>query len=327
MSSIARTCSGRRLALALTLLLLAVAGGCQRQPLLRPNGVAIAPDGSLYVMDRGNYRIVHLNPDGRILDTIGQFGAGPGDVHSGWDIALDAQGNVYICNHVYSESSDLLNDGIAVFGPDGRFLRAVGVQDYSDGNTLRYRPYGIDFDAQDRLYVADINTNTVRVFDTEGRLLTVLFGQGGAADGELNAPNDVAVDDRRGLLYVADSFNSRVQQFTLRFTDDGQPTVTHRLSFGSYGAELGQMAYPLYLAVDEPSGTLYVADLANMRIQAFDTEGNVLRAFAPPDVAVWQVLGLAVGSDGAVYAADSFNNAVWAFQADGQLRSRIEAQP
>jgi len=318
--------------------------GCaQPTPLLRPNGVAVASDGSLYVMDRGNYRVVHFSADGQVLGTFGKFGLGPGDIHTGWDMALDSQGNVYICHFVFSEEDDLIHDGVKVFrslgymqvgsggqSSGGQFLREIGGQDYTPGDgRLPYKPYGLDIDQQDRVYVADFDTNTVRIFDSQGLLLGKFFGDVGTGDGQFNGANDVAVDDTRGLLYVSDNINSRVQQFALAFTDTEQPgveapTLTYLRSFGDYGDGPGQLAYPQGLAVDETSGSVYVADHANQRIQAFNPEGEALIRFAPPDVHIWQVLLLAVGNEGRVYATDGYNNVVWVFEADGTVNQRIE---
>src|SRR5688572_13178852 len=89
--------------------------GCGSGPgvLLRPNGVAVAPDGSLYVMDRGNYRVAHISAQGEILESFGELGLEPGDIYAGWDIELDANGNIYISNFIPPEEESFqAHDGI-----------------------------------------------------------------------------------------------------------------------------------------------------------------------------------------------------------------------
>lgn len=67
-------------------------------------GVAIAPDGPIYVADTGNSRIVHLDVQGNILTTLGshtpdgQQPPGPARVNERWGIAVAAQGNVYVAD-------------------------------------------------------------------------------------------------------------------------------------------------------------------------------------------------------------------------------------
>lgn len=317
-----------RTCLTIGFIILSLLAACAARPtgLLHPNGVGVAADGSLYVMDRGNYRVVHLSPDGRLLGAFGKLGRGPQDIYAGWDLALDPAGNIYICNQVRDETDITTHDGVKVFAPDGRLLRELGGVDYTYDDTSR-RPYGVEVDSQGRVYVADYGVEAMRVFDAQGNLLGVFFGQRGSGDEEFYGLNDVAVDDRRGLVYITDQFNSRVRQFNLAVTESGELTLTHRLTFGSYGAGPGQFAYLQNIAVDDNSGRVYVGDMANRRVQVFDAEGQYLAELAPPDVRVWQVMGIAVGGDGAVYVADAFNNAIWSFEPDGRLRSRIEVKP
>ncbi len=294
--------------------------------LLRPNGVVVAAQGELYVMDRGNYRIVHLAADGRQLASFGRFGVAPGQVYSGWDIARDEQGNVYICNLDRDENGDVIHDGVKVFSPSGDFIREVGGQDYSY-EEANASPYGLDVDSAGRLYVADFGSDTMRVFDAGGEPLGTFFGQTGSGDDEFNGLNDVVVDDARGLLYISDCVNSRIKEYVLTILPTGAISLTHRLTFGSYGSGPGQFSYPQYLAVDESTGRLYVNDMANYRLQIFDPWGQYMGEMAPPGVSAWQGMGLAVGDDGTVYAADALNNVIWAFGLDGQLVKRIELQP
>lgn len=309
-------------------LVLLLLGGCASSPtgLLRPNGIAVAPNGTLYVMDRGHSRVVHLSAEGQVIDTIGRLGRGPADIYSGWDLGLDSAGNIYLCHQVFDvEGSYRAHDGVKVFHPDGSFWREIGPQDYAYGDEVQANtPYGLDLDDQDRVYVADFEANAIRVFDPQGQQIARFFGQKGSQAGQFNGLGHVAVDSQRHLLYASDESNSRVQQFSLSQTAGGQLEVTYRLSFGSYGREPAQFAYPQDIAIDETRGRVYVADMANRRIQVFDPEGKYLLEFSPPGE--WQVIGLDVGPDGAIYATDALNNAILIFEPNGQLRRQLEAQ-
>ncbi len=286
----------------------------------RPNGIAIAPDGSIYVMALANHRVVHLSPDGRRLGAFGRLGDRPGDIYEGWGAALDAAGNVIIC-HIWREEEDSAGrDSVKVFTPTGRLAREIIAPDDDGAEGC----YSVRVDDEGRIFAVYNNTNHLRVFDAEGRLLATLWGVTGAGPGEFLGLRDVAIDEQRGLLYASDAGNSRIQQFDLRTTPDGGVAVEYRRSFGTYGRDLGELAYPQYLAVDPASGRLAVGDMANQRIQIFDPEGNALAEYAPPDVDTWQVMGLAFASDGALLAADALNGVIWVFEPDGRLRRVIE---
>lgn len=315
---------GRLIAEVLALLLLvgALLASCGPAPsLLRPNGVVVMPDGTLYIMDRGNYRVVHATAEGRYLDHFGQLGTRPEDIFAGWDMASDAAGNLYFCDLVRDANGNLIRDGVKVFGPQGRLLREIGRQEYAFEDAA-HTPYGLDVDDAGRVYVADNSLNTLRIFDAQGQPLAELFGPG-TGPGLFQGLNDVAVDDTRRLVYISDSINGYIQQFSLTEEPSGTISLTYRLTFGAYGQGAGELSYNQYLAVDEGRGLLYVNDMGNYRIQAFDSAGRFVAQFAPPNVENWQGMGLAVGPDGAVYIADALNNVVWAFEPDGRLRARI----
>jgi DNA-binding beta-propeller fold protein YncE len=78
--------------------------------------------------------------------------------------------------------------------------------------------------------------------------------------------------------------------------------------------------------VDDLSGLVYVGDLANRRIQVFDSQGAYVSQFTAPNVHDWQILGVSLGKDGNIYVADAFNNIIWGFATDGMLRYRIEVK-
>lgn len=286
----------------------------------RPNGIALAPDGSIYVMALASHRVVRLSPEGRRLGAFGRLGDRPGDIYEGWGAALDAAGNVVICHIWRDQDNDVARDSIKVFTPTGRLVREIAAPD-NDGSESCY---SVRVDNQGRIFAVYNTTNHLRVFDSQGNLLTTLWGGTGTGPGEFIGLRDVAFDEQRGLLYASDAGNSRIQQFDLSTTPDGGVALAYRGSFGSYGRNLGELAYPQYLAVDQASGRLAVGDMANQRIQIFDPEGNALAELAPPEVDLWQVMGLAFAADGALLAADALNGVVWVFEPDGRLRRTIE---
>lgn len=294
-----------------------------KTPLDHPTGVAARPDGTMWVTDRGNHRIVRINSSGNVDKVFGKIGSGPADLYRPWDIAVDSAGNIFVCNMVFDIEMFQAHDGVKVYDPDGNYLREIAGRDYDASETMDL-PYGIDIDQQDRVYVLYSAISSLKVYESDGDLIYVLDG----ADSQLPLPlsnmADVAVDDQNHWVYISDQSSSKVVRFELS-EKDGKINLIYNRSLGGYGREPGQFAYPSNLAVDDESGNLYVGDMANQRIQLFDPTGEFLTAFSPPGVKTWQVLGLSVAG-GKVYAADPFNNCVWVFDLNGNFLVRLEGQ-
>jgi DNA-binding beta-propeller fold protein YncE len=327
---------------ALSVCLLAA---CRTGPprLTRPTGVAVALDGSLYVMDHTDLRhsrVVHITAEGKTLNTFEPADPKPGLVYAGWDMAVGPTGSVYYCNLV-SNDERTIHDSLMAFYPDGEFLFEIGAADYStDSSETAAIPYNLDVDNRGWIYVADFNYSQLRVFDSQAQLLAI-FNADNVEGFHYNGIGDVALDDRRNLLYLTDFYDGRLDQYRLSIQTDKTIQLKHQFSVGKFGHGPGEFSFPQYLAVDEVTGIVYVGDLGNRRILAFDPQGNLVADFSPP-VDDWQVLGLAVSADTihpadsvhpadtvhpggqTVYAADALNKVIWAFEPDGQFLRKIE---
>jgi DNA-binding beta-propeller fold protein YncE len=140
-----------------------------------------------------------------------------------------------------------------------------------DPNPL-YRPGGITVDRQGNLYVADGANDRIQIFDSNGHFLT-MWGTKGEREGEFHLSDSpghaygaVAVD-AQGTIYIADTFNYRIQ----KFTNDGKFLTM----WGSKGEEDGQFLRPINLEVDS-QGNVYVIDDHRDDVQKFDSEGTFL---------------------------------------------------
>ena len=128
------------------------------------------------------------------------------------------------------------------------------------------------------LYVADSLNNRIQHLSPDGKVLQVWgthadVAKGDAPGGTFNEPWGVAVGPD-GSVYVADTWNYRIQ----KFTSDGK-----FLSMWGSGPALGQDQFygPRGLAVDS-LGRLFVADTGNKRIVIYDANGNYLSEFGLP---------------------------------------------
>ncbi len=163
------------------------------------------------------------------------------------------------------------------------------------------------------IYIADSGNHRVQAFDPEGNFLTS-WGSFGSEAGQFNEPWGIVADET--AVYVADTWNHRIQKFAL----DG----TWLTSFGISGSPtedetgLGLFFGPRSLTL-LPDNRLLVTDTGNHRMQMLDRDGQFLAQIGSAGAALGflnEPVGLATGSDGSVYLADTWNGRIQKFSPD-----------
>ncbi len=148
-----------------------------------------------------------------------------------------------------------------------------------------------------RILVANANgTNTVegKTFTTIGRyIFSQSIGVPGSAAGQLSDPSDVAISNLSGDLYVADTGNDRIDQFSssgafLRAWGWGvlngaaeSQVCTTSCEAGLPGSAPGQFQTPASVEVDNSAGgeaDVYVADAGGNVVQKFSSDGEYLES-------------------------------------------------
>jgi len=117
--------------------------------------------------------------------------------------------------------------------------------------------------------------------------LSIGTKQQGDADGQFRVPMGLAFDHHRGLLFVADNNNHRVQVFSC---DDG----SFVFKFGEKGDQPGQFFHPWGIAIDHDHDRILVVDFANNRVQSWSLSdqsllsyiGHDAELYFPQDVAI-----------------------------------------
>jgi predicted membrane-bound mannosyltransferase/DNA-binding beta-propeller fold protein YncE len=250
------------------------AAGEQPGQLNHPRGVAVGPDGNLYIADSQNARIAIFDQDGRFLRQFGTPGStdqgnAPGGMfREPWGVAVGQDGTIYV--------ADTWNHRVQVFDNQGNFLRMWGsFEQVAAGQPGRpdgfWGPRDIAVDSQNHVYVADTGNKRVRVYDSQGNFLYNI-GRGGASLGQLNEPVGLAIDQKANEIYVADTWNKRISVFDL--------AGTHRRSWTvqAWGATTETGSRP-YLALDQSGSRLFVTDPDAGRVLVFDNNGTPLLSF------------------------------------------------
>jgi sugar lactone lactonase YvrE len=125
----------------------------------QPWGVALAPDGTLYVADEQNHAIRKITPAG-VVSTLagGTQGTQDGTGQAAQFIlphalVLDAQGNLYV--------ADYNNNHIRKVTPEGVVTSLAARFPSGSDQTDFVSPGGIAIDAQGALYISDAGTNRI----------------------------------------------------------------------------------------------------------------------------------------------------------------------
>lgn len=112
-----------------------------------PRDVELAPDGKLYIVDGGNFRVQVFEDDGTFVRTFGSIGSRYGQFSRPKGIALDPAGNIYV--------SDTAFGNFQIFNSQGQLLMFVGGRSNEPGPARYTLPAGIDVDEDGRVYFVD----------------------------------------------------------------------------------------------------------------------------------------------------------------------------
>jgi DNA-binding beta-propeller fold protein YncE len=175
-------------------------GSADAGRLLRPMGVAINDQGTVYVANSGDHRVDAFNPDGVFLFSIGPDNVGSERLREPTAVAWDPAGFIYIADRGLRK--------IIKCGPSGQFMRSFGSSGSAAG--LFMEPSALAFDGRAYLYALDSRLKRVSVYSTAGHWMTDLFSPGNSPF-ELSRPRGLAVSGSQ--LVVSDA--GRIASFPL----------------------------------------------------------------------------------------------------------------
>jgi uncharacterized protein (TIGR03663 family) len=274
-----------------------------------PRGIAVAPDGSLYVADTNNNRIQHLSAAGEFISTWGTFAvsddktaAPAGTFNSPWDVAVAPDGSVYV--------ADTWNHRIQKFTSSGKFITMWGFSGQAEFPDAFWGPRAVAVDANGRVYVVDTGNKRVVIFDSDGNYLTQ-FGSAGFEAGQFDEPVGIDVD-QAGRVYVADTWNQRIQVFEPDETGLLFTPIAKWDMAAWYGQSLDNKPY---LAVDN-LGHVFVTDPDGYRVIEFTSNGDFIRYwgdYGGTAETFGMPAGIAVDASGGIWVTDAGNSRLMHF--------------
>lgn len=288
-------------------------GGFGSEPgqFISPRNAAVAPDGTLYVADTGNHRIQHLALDGSVLHMWGSFAdlasgdAAGGSFNEPWSVAVSPDGQyVYV--------ADTWNHRVQQFTASGTFIRTWGYFGQDESSGALWGPRDVVVLSDGNVLVTDTGNKRLRLYDAQGNHLSD-YGEYGFDLGQFDEPVGLAYDASRDIIYVADTWNQRVQ--VLEYQDGRFIPQTPWEIAGWYGQSLTNKPY---LSVGKDS-QLYIADPEAGRVLVYNADGSLAYFFGGYDqmaanIAVAQ--GVAADPNGGVWVVDSQNATVSWFESE-----------
>ncbi len=121
-----------------------------------PLAAAVAADGTLYVVDSGNFRVQAFDSRGRFKFQFGGLGTAFGLFSRPRSIALDPDGNVYVADGGFNN--------VQIFSPTGALLMPLGTLNRTPGPGNFALLAGIAIDETRRLYVLDHYFKKIEVY-------------------------------------------------------------------------------------------------------------------------------------------------------------------
>lgn len=121
-----------------------------------PLQAAASPDGTVYVVDGGNFRVQGFNADGSFKSAFGAIGRRSGQFSRPKGIAADMNGNIYVVDAAFGN--------FQIFNPQGQLLLFVGDRGFTGKPGEYMLPAGIDVDEDGRVYMVDQYFKKVDVF-------------------------------------------------------------------------------------------------------------------------------------------------------------------
>jgi streptogramin lyase len=248
-----------------------------------PSGMAIDPEGNIWIVDKGNYRVQKFNSKGEFLLKFGSEGEGNGQFKSAWNIAIDSSGNVWVVE----------SNRVQKFNSKGEFLLKFGSSGSGNGQFGTARDIAID--AKGNVWIVELGNFRVQKFNSKGEFL-LKFGSEGEGNGQFTEPLGIA-SDGDGNIWVADRY-AGLQKFD---------------TYGQYLGKVNKVVELSDIAFDS-KGTVWAMDISKRIIRELYPEDDLVAQFGKEGSGEGEfknlLYGIAVDAEDRIWIVDRGNNRV-----------------
>ncbi|CAF1311253.1 unnamed protein product [Adineta steineri] len=236
--------------------------GTANNALYKPSGLAIGVDGSLYISDYYNSRVMQIqegNLTAKIIAGTGISGNSVVQLKNPTGLALDASSNLYVSDDYNyrvmlwrkNSSAGILIAGTGASGTSLNKFSTTG---------------GLKIDSQGNIYVVDHGNNRVMKYAqnaTSGTLVAGISGVVGSNNSLFDQPYELDLDENNSYTYIADLNNNRIQRYQF-----GVPDIGITVAGGNGpGSNANQLYWPTDVCISKKTGDLYISDFNNHQIQ------------------------------------------------------------
>jgi tripartite motif-containing protein 71 len=208
-----------------------------------PQAVCTDEDDHIYVADTNNHRIQVFNVDGSFLYKFGKEGSQAGKFNDPMAICMGS-GEHRDCIVI----ADYWNERVVIVKKNGDHVRSIPCGGCTNG---------VSVDSSNRIFVS--KNYYISVWDWNGQHI-FSFGSQGSQDGQFEYARKSCIDKERGIIFIADQYNNRIQLFDLQGTFMGK--------IGSEGSSIAQLNRSTSVGLDS-LGNLIIADSRNHRLSAW----------------------------------------------------------
>jgi sugar lactone lactonase YvrE len=206
-----------------------------------PESIAFNSAGVLYISDANNMRIRRVVLGGTITTVAGTGAASTtGDggaatlaaINYPLGLAFDATGNLYVSEFFGHRVRKISTTNIITT------IAGSGLQGFGGDNGLATvanlnNPFGLAFDAQSNLLIADESNNRIRKVNSVGIISTIVGNAGGGFNGDyidpttatLSLPTTIMMDANNNL-FIGENANNRIRKVTQNTVASTIPTIT-----------------------------------------------------------------------------------------------------